>query len=685
MLPSSELYIGIDLGQWFSQICCVSGADRANAKAVENIETEDGSFLFPNPASLDTVFQDGKCVSLPQLTALLRGLLSALKEKTGLNSPAAAGVCLHDFTRDAAMAVVNAFENCGIPAEKVSVFSREEAFAGYVYGMPPALRDPGSMVFDYDETGIRSYFLREYRGGKNCYITVKPMEGRREVFGPGALGRESLPDMEEPLAEFFNESLKAQNCAAVYLTGSFFDTDQFPEALLKKLCTGRRVFAGQNLYVKGACLLAADRGELRLFGRSIPAMKNRITAGVSVLVLQNGQSKEMTLAKQGESYLKADRTCYFMEEGAGSVSILVRDREKEAVPLELSLAGFPARDDRSVRLKLSVHFPGTDRVEFEVSDDGFGSFYPSTGRSVSASMQLDETRDENQQEPDTGVTGETSSARPKENAWFMPAGRAAAEGFEAGPTDRPVWSLEELGYYIYHSIYLIENDFISEKLIQFLNGIGQSSLAANLMSQKKSGAPLSKSLSSILAQCGLYTPNEISRLSVQFDSLKAARPYERLNLIAENLIVNDCLKSAGENLRKILAGQKDTSLPDSFYGRVWHNLGIVNARNFLFDRASDCFEKAYSLNRDSESAQAASEAAILAKGSSYVSAKAEDPEDVRSKKAISTTRENARYTAQFRLLEQIEQEKDPGKPEEYYSRMGEFLEELKDSYMKLTN
>ena len=684
-MKPDELYIGIDLGERFSQICSVSGADRVSLKAVENAATPKGSYLFPNPVPLSRILTDGKCNDAGQLAALLGSLLSALKEKKAVSCPAGVGVCLHDFTREAAEAVRTALARCGVPAEKTAVFSREEAFAGYVYGMPPALRDPGSMVFDYDETGICSLFLKEFRSGKNVYTTVTPLFGDPQSFGPGVLGREALADKEGKLSDFFNESLRSQNCAAVYLTGCYFDTDQFPEGLLKKLCTGRRVFAGQNLYVKGVCLLAADAGSLKLFGRSIPAMRNRVTAGISIMLMKGMKTCEFPLVRQGESYLLADRTCFFMEEGLDAVTLLVRDREKEPLPVELSLSGFPARDDRSVRLKLSVHFPGTDRVELRLEDDGFGAFYASTGRMVQETVLLDEKEDK------TDDSVASDAARRKEvpgsapGGWLAVAGSPVLHPLAVGRTARPVWSLEELGDYIYHSICLIEKDFIGEKLLQFLKNTGNSRLAGHLVSLMEAGAPLSESLSSILKRCGLYSEDEISRLSVQFDSLKAARPHQRMNMVAENLIVNDCLKSSMENLNRILAAPKDPSLSGRFYGRVWHNLGIVNARCFLFDRAAECFAKAYEMNDRPESSAAALQAEILSRGSAYVSARAEDPDDVRAKKAISQTRDNARFTAQWRLLEQIESEKDPGNPEEYYSRMGEFLEELKESYLKLTN
>ena len=128
-MKPDELYIGIDLGERFSQICSVSGADRVSLKAVENAATPKGSYLFPNPVPLSRILTDGKCNDAGQLAALLGSLLSALKEKKAVSCPAGVGVCLHDFTREAAEAVRTALARCGVPAEKTAVFSREEAFA----------------------------------------------------------------------------------------------------------------------------------------------------------------------------------------------------------------------------------------------------------------------------------------------------------------------------------------------------------------------------------------------------------------------------------------------------------------------------------------------------------------------------------------------------------------------------
>lgn len=688
---ASNWYAGIDLGQRFSQVCCLTGSDIRNAAAAENIQADDGTLLFPNPVNLSVIFQDGKCVDPTTLTALLRQLLAKLKEKQG-SLPKAIGVCLHEFTKESAESIIKALSGCGIPAAHTYVVSREEAFAGFVYGSPAGLRNPGSMVFDYDETGIRSLFLKEIAGEKHRYVTVNTTAGSEETFGPGALGRESLPDMEEALSDFANTALKARNCMGVYLTGCFFDTDRFPEGFLKKLCTGRRVFAGQNLYVKGACLLAADGGSLRLFGNSIPAMRNRLTAQISILSVMNGQTKELTLVRQGESFLSAGGTSRYMEEGLTALTLLVRDREEPPFPVDLPLGGFPTRDDRTVRLKLTLHFSDTTQASVKLEDDGFGSFYPSTGRKFSTQIFLGKSeagqKDAQGNAQERSEQGKSRQEGQEERSllnWLMPASRPTLRPFMAEPSERRIYSVEELGFFIYHSMYLIDKDFVNTDLLTFLQAIGQERLADRLSALKESSGLLSESLTEILRACGLYSADEIRHLSSLFDTLKAASPHERLAMVAENYIANDCLKSAGENLRKILDDRQDPALADSFYGRVWHDLGVVLSRSFLYARAARCFEKAYALNHNEASHLAALQADSLAKGESFISAKAEDLIDVKSKKQITVTRENARYTAQWRLLERIEAEKDPDEPEEYYEKMGEFLDDLKTSYLKLTN
>lgn len=75
---------------------------------------------------------------------------------------------------------------------------------------------------------------------------------------------------------------------------------------------------------------------------------------------------------------------------------------------------------------------------------------------------------------------------------------------------------------------------------------------------------------------------------------------ERLKLRADELLDNGNDWAAMEEYRHILRMHQNLKLGVSFYGAVWNNLGVCFARQFLFERAKDCFEHALEYTPDEE-------------------------------------------------------------------------------------
>lgn len=65
---------------------------------------------------------------------------------------------------------------------------------------------------------------------------------------------------------------------------------------------------------------------------------------------------------------------------------------------------------------------------------------------------------------------------------------------------------------------------------------------------------------------------------------------ERLKLRADGLLNSRNEWAAAEEYRRILRMHQNTRLGVEFYAAVWNNLGICYVRQFLFERAVECFE-----------------------------------------------------------------------------------------------
>ena len=130
-----------------------------------------------------------------------------------------------------------------------------------------------------------------------------------------------------------------------------------------------------------------------------------------------------------------------------------------------------------------------------------------------------------------------------------------------------LYSLEELAFFLYHNICLVDQGFFDERLCRWL--------------EQELGC-------------------ELTELGEQMKAIGSMQEQERLKLRADELLDNGNDWAAMEEYRHILRMHQNLKMGVSFYGAVWNNLGVCFARQFLFERAKDCFEHALEYTPDEE-------------------------------------------------------------------------------------
>ena len=100
-----------------------------------------------------------------------------------------------------------------------------------------------------------------------------------------------------------------------------------------------------------------------------------------------------------------------------------------------------------------------------------------------------------------------------------------------------LYSAEELCYYIYHYVFLLEPDFVDEELLEFIGtGLGLSGLEAKIRRWIAEEADLSQVLYMILQDVHYYNETELAAFRAQLEWLKKARPSERAKKKADYLL-----------------------------------------------------------------------------------------------------------------------------------------------------
>lgn len=259
--------------------------------------------------------------------------------------------------------------------------------------------------------------------------------------------------------------------------------------------------------------------------------------------------------------------------------------------------------------------------------------------------------------------------------------RLAKRPYRINKTGVRIYSLEELCYYIYTNVYLLENDFVSEGLIDYIQTeIGEEMLAQRLRHLIAAKSGLAQMIVTILKYVDYYTIEEIEKIKGVLEALSTQNIYERLKKRGDSLLDNECYRSAAICYEKILNGPRDVTLPAYFYAKVNHNMGVAYSRLFLYKQAVHYFEEAFCIGRIEASDKCRLAAARLALGENIIERDDATEKEYVLKREIETLMDNARYSDDYRMLTDIEKIKDDGDVQNYYERITKVLEDWKTEY-----
>lgn len=317
----------------------------------------------------------GKLIELTQISSGLMGIenITVSLRKTGLEIKKAMG---------------GVFKLLKIPAEKVRVISGAESFAYYVLNEKSELWRDGAMLFDFGRDGffVKQLTLSGTRKEPLFYVNEHSFSLEFSVRDLGSSLIRS--DYDQRIGEVY-ESLKLEGeNTSVYFTGEGFADLWFTDTL-GKISKDNRVFRGNNIYVRGACLAGLIRS--RSEGRDYPIIcKGRTRASVSVVAGEALKSEEVEISGAAVDWYDASGSAIFTLSGAKNATIAVTSiisHQKSMIDFDLS--SFPDRTEGMVRVVVSVKYLNESECEIRMSDAGFGEFFEPTGAEVIKKLNLE--------------------------------------------------------------------------------------------------------------------------------------------------------------------------------------------------------------------------------------------------------------------------------------------------------
>ncbi len=164
-----------------------------------------------------------------------------------------------------------------------------------------------------------------------------------------------------------------------------------------------------------------------------------------------------------------------------------------------------------------------------------------------------------------------------------------------------VYSIEELAYYLYENIYLIDDRIMGEKLYAWIEReIELETLAEKLRSSQGTGNHVYNQVMTILKASRYYSEGELNLLSEKIKSISGLQTQERMKCRGDEFLQNENYWAAITEYERILSIRQSSRLKVDFYAKVWNNMAGCYARLFLFEKAASCYENAYQFQKISE-------------------------------------------------------------------------------------
>ncbi len=635
-MEANGLFLGIDIDEEISQVCYYD----VEKRSVQTVYKSGDDPNFLNSLCLSDILKD-KETSYRAIQHLLGALINAAKIQTDLNVISAICICLHDYRDEVREVFHRALALLGIPRDRYTLLGEEETFAFYAFSSEPALVAQGTVLYNFKDTELTACFLTRVNYKGTTVLREVNDVTSSDLLRAVAGKERTLDDAGDELLDFFDRTLKENQVSSVYLTGRGFDEENIPRPLLLKLGTGgHRIFVGQNLFVKGACICAlamkvpmadpfrsagifrnvslSEHGTMSGGGRfsmCIMACRNRITSSIAVKTYTNGSSGWHILVRPGTNIdeASAELECLLSDDNYILFEIEPLGAPKRIEAFEL--AGFPRRDSKTTRIKLWMSFVDEDTLKITARDIGFGEEEKATLAEVSETFDLRP----GEYRPYSGI---------KTKGIILSGSHRAMSPYIFPDTGRSIYTAEELVHYLYNNIYLIKKDFINADFIKFLEvELGNEDLAQKMKNLVEKDAGLGLMLLTLFKEVDYYSNEEIKIIEPVIDSIETANPSLRKFSVAAVYIKNGCISNALNLLNDIDLENREDILPESFYAKVVHGIGVCKARLFRYEEAAEYFEKAYEEGQFEESRMMALRARQLsgtAPGVNYTNLEFED-------------------------------------------------------------
>ncbi|MBE5966353.1 MAG: hypothetical protein E7255_05230 [Lachnospiraceae bacterium] len=244
-----------------------------------------------------------------------------------------------------------------------------------------------------------------------------------------------------------------------------------------------------------------------------------------------------------------------------------------------------------------------------------------------------------------------------------------------------IYSIEELCYYLYHHVYLIDENLFTDSLLDWIGmELKLTECADKLKILKAKGGDLKTMVTVVLCSCDYYGEKEIMSFLRVLDGVIGMPRWKRNFYKANELLNKRQYTEAISEYDRIINPEEGNSLTPIDYGDVLHNMAVATAQSKGLKEAMELFCRAFEHNHREESLHQFLYAVLLS-GNDFEEKAEEYQVDEATKNAMlrsmAQIREEAEASDAMIEIQRLKQCKTEGRIAEFYRIADEIIEKWK--------
>lgn len=255
-------------------------------------------------------------------------------------------------------------------------------------------------------------------------------------------------------------------------------------------------------------------------------------------------------------------------------------------------------------------------------------------------------------------------------------------------TDTNVYSMEEVCYYIWHNIYMIQEEVFDREFVMWIEKeLHMEETSHKLACLIQDHKNLKDIVVTICCSCDYYDEEEINALIRLMDEIEQMPAYARKKHKGDTYLACHSYEKALEEYEKVFESDEILHAEKEAYGSIFHNMGVAYSNLAEFRKAAEYFLKAYEQNKKDASLSQGLFALRLSKDvEGYKKALVDF--DVSPEKQLQWEKEYTQVTSQSSQcrealkIEKLRNVMKSGNVAEYYDKVHKYVLDWKNEYRK---